>query len=154
MPLIPIDDEIEQGTVEIPIEDEKTPAEIHERGVSAVLVAKDRGENAGEAYMEATRATSQSDSDNKWTKNTYEARVGQIAAEAEYAPPQKIEADVTALQSNLDGDINQGNYVESIRSMPMAAGQKDMDVQREAVYMQMRTSMRWALVRWLAKLQA
>lgn len=141
MPIIPIDDELEQGTVEIPIEDEKTPAQLHERGVSAVLVAKDRGENAGKAYMDATQAYNQTESDQKWTQQTYEARVGQIAAEAETAPPEKIEADVTALNTNLQGEVNQGNYVESVRSMPMSAGQKEMDIQREAVYMQMRETM-------------
>ncbi len=141
MPNIPIDTELEQGTVSVPIEDDVTEAEAHERGVSAVLVAKDRGDDPVAAYVETTSAESRNQMDTEWTEKVQTERMSQIEGKVPYEEPVKIIEELTTLEANLSGEVDQGNYVETIKSMPMSAGQKEMDVQREAVYMQMRETM-------------
>lgn len=138
MALIPIDDTEVQGTVEVPIEEDTTPAEIHERGKTAVLIAKDTGENPAEAYVRATAGDSRADNDYQFTSEIEDRRKDQIAMSLPYQEGAKTLNDLSELGSNLSGDFNSGNYKEAVKSMPMAAVQPEEKIAGEAVHMQMR----------------
>ena len=141
MPSFPIDEELEQGTVAIPLEEEKTPAEIHERGVSEVLVAKDQGRNPQEAYVRATASSDPADVKKQWNDRVQEDRTAIVGAKIEAEAPIDVVNELDTMTTNLSGDVNTGNYVETIKTMPSSEYQDEESIQREAIYMQMRETM-------------
>ena len=138
---LPIDDTEVQGTVEVPIEDDVTPAEAHERGKTAVLLAKDKGENAVEAYVRASSETNPTIRDNQFTASIQQDRENQIQMSIPYNSTQQTLTEMTDMARNLSGDFDHGNYREAVKSLPMAYGKTEEEVGTEAAYMQMRETM-------------
>lgn len=146
MAQVPIDDPVQMTTLPVPVEG--TPAEVHERGASAALVAVDHGRDPAQEYAKATESNDLGTMLDVWTKSVEEDRMNVLSDSINYLSPEQIQSEVQQTAENLSGPINAGNYIETIKSMPSSVGKSDEQIKKEAVYMQMRETISQAAPAW------
>jgi len=134
---------IEQDSLmnKVVVKEESTSNEVHQRGATSALVAVDQGRDPIQAYMQATQSSDMQGMLQNWVQTTERDRLAVIEQQLGYMEPDKVAEELGELSTNLSGPMSQGNFVETVKSMPSSVGKTNAEIKREAVYMQLRETM-------------
>lgn len=123
----------------VPVVEPVSTNETHQQGVTRVLTATANDNDPAEAYMKAVQTDDSQAQLNAWVDTTTEDRVSVINQQLGFLTPSQIQEEVVSMQDNLDPLTPiQGNYVETVKSMPQSVGLTSEEITKEAVSMQMR----------------
>lgn len=138
MPKININDSNVE-TVKVPISEEYSQDGIHQKGVTQVLSAISNGRNPFEAYISAVQSNDINASLDNWNKTTTEDRLRIIDSQLGYLDSEQVQSELEQLNSHLDVNTpEQGNYIETIKSLPQSVSMDNASINKEAVLVQMR----------------
>jgi len=134
--------EQESNMVQVPMVEERTANDTHQKGVTQVITAVANDKDPATSYLEAIQSQDSIEQMNSWTKTTTEDRLNVIQQQLGYLQPEQVQTELSSLSDNLDpASPIQGNYVETVKSMPQSIGASQEQVAREAVHMQMRETL-------------
>ncbi len=133
--------EQEGSRTQVVIKEEGTNDQVHQRGATSALVAVDHGRDPAEAYMQATQTNDLNGMLQNWVQTTQDDRMGIIEEQLGYLEPEKVQGELETMNENLTGTISQGNYVETVKSMPSSIDKTEQEITKEAVLMQLRETL-------------